>query len=415
MKTRVFLLCMVLLFGMTVIGLGSEWFTGSWQAEIGLSPQAAQPFDTFATTLDVGLGLEFLKVSSISDFLIDGWLWQEFDLTAALGFVCFDGQMLFDPQSGSFLYAQGKLSIGFDPLVLSVYAAMTGATQTESVNYGYVFEAAGELFGGLFSYKCDTYLSADLSGITFTSSSSASDSPLLRKTFLTDPTVDLPPIAFSGQQLMFSGLAFGAVQLTSVTTFSSVGFESEQIELVFLHLFGFPLNITLDFTYELQTKSYAFTPSLETDYGCLSVYTNILGSGGVISGLQIYGIAFEATLGGATFTSVSNLDTTTYVISRPEYGLIVESEADAIDAGHLYYPQDYWEVLTLIADIPPAGCGFSFSLETCFSTSTGLLFDWAESTMGITLALGTSVSTSTSITVDSSGFTGWTIAFEVVW
>jgi hypothetical protein len=35
--------------------------------------------------------------------------------------------------------------------------------------------------------------------------------------------------------------------------------------------------------------------------------------------------------------------------------------------------------------------------------------------MGITLALGTSVSTSTTITVDATGFTEWTLSFKVSW
>ena len=122
---------------------------------------------------------------------------------------------------------------------------------------------------------------------------------------------------------------------------------------------------------------------------------------------------FECTLAGATLTSVSNLNTVDYVITTPEFGLIVEPLAEATAEGHLYYPQEYWEIVSLVVDVPPIGCGFSFSVDTFFSTSTGLLFDWAQSTMGVTLALGTSVSMSSTITVDTTGFTQWTLAFEV--
>ncbi|MCK5585788.1 hypothetical protein KAJ02_06915, partial [Candidatus Bipolaricaulota bacterium] len=109
------------------------------------------------------------------------------------------------------------------------------------------------------------------------------------------------------------------------------------------------------------------------------------------------------------------LNTTEYVITTPDFGFLVEPVATAIAEGHLYYPQDYWEVVSLDVDIPPYGCGFSFSVDTFFSTSTGLLFDWAQSTMGVTLALGTSVSASSTITVDTTGFTEWTLSVRVSW
>ena len=396
-------------------GQGVQWFTGSWEAEIGLSPQEAMPFSTFQSTLDLGLHLGFLKVSSISDFLIDGWLWQEFALDVGLGLVCFNGQMLFEPQSGSFIYTQGILQVNFSPVTFSLYGAMVGPTQSESANYGYVFEVSGDILPGLVSFRSSTFLGADLSEITFSASMSQTDSSLVTKTYLTDPTADALPIQFSGQEFEFSALALNCIEFTSLTTFGKTGFVSEELELSFIRMFGLPLTITLNIVFELQTKSYVFTPSFETDYGCLTIYSNILGSAGLITALEVYGIAFSATLGGATLTSISNLDTSQYVITTPEFGLIVESLADAVAEGHIYYPQDYWEIVSLDVDVPPMGCGFSFSVDTFFSTENGLLFDWAQSTMGITLALGTSVSTSTAITIDTTGFTAWTLSFLVSW
>ncbi len=400
----------VLFCGVSV--LGSDGFTGSWQAEIGLSPQQTQPFSAFQSTLDVGLSLSFLEIASVSDFLFDGWLWQEFDLTAALGGVQFDGLILFEPQTGSFIYAQGILAMEFPPVTVSLYAAAVGETLLQPSNFGYVFDVYGEILGGVLTFESATFMGADLSGITFTASTSQPTS-LAKKTFLTDPTIDPLPVEFSGQELTFSASAFCCIELMSVTAFDKTGFESEEIELSFIQLFGLPLNITLDFVYTLQTKSYVFTPSLESDYGCLSIYTNLLGSGGTITGVDIYGIAFECTLAGATLISISNLNTADYVITTPEFGFLVESLADADAEGHLYYPQDYWEIVSLDVDVPPFGCGFSFSVDTFFSTSTGLLFDWAQSTMGVTLSLGTSVSMSSTITVDTTGFTQWTLSFEV--
>ncbi len=409
-----------LVFGVIVLcfagtALGSDGFTGSWEAEIGISPQQPDPFHSFQSTLDVGLSLSFVTVSSISDFLFDGWLWQGFNLEADLSVVHFDGQMLFEPQSGSFLYAQGHLSLDLGMITLGIYGAATGATQSDSANYGWVFSIGGDILPGMVSFESNTFIGADLSGITFNAATAQTDSTLISKTFLTDPTIDGLPLSFSGQEFKFHALAFGCAEIDSITTFSKTGFESQEIELTFLNMFGLPFHMTLDFTYTLQTKSYAFTPSLETDFGCLSVYTNLLRTGNTITGVEIYGIAFRFTIAGATLTSISNLNTTDYVITTPDFGFLVEPVATAIAEGHLYYPQDYWEVVSLDVDIPPYGCGFSFSVDTFFSTSTGLLFDWAQSTMGVTLALGSSVSASSTITVDTTGFTEWTLSVRVSW
>jgi len=409
-----------LIFGIIVLcfastALGSDGFTGSWQAEIGISPQQAIPFHSFQSTLDVGLSLSFVTISSISDFLFDGWLWQEFDLEADLSIISFEGQMLFEPQSGSFLYVQGHLGFDFVFLTLGVYGALTGPTQSESANYGWVFSIAGDILPGVVSFESNTFIGANLSGITFSAAATQTDSSLITKTFLTDPTIDVLPLSFSGQEFIFRALAFGCMEIDSTTTFSKTGFESQEFELTFLNMFGWPLNMTFDFVYTLQSKSVTFTPSLQTDFGCLSVYTNLLRADNTITGVEIYGIAFQFTIAGATLTSISNLNTTDYVITTPASGFLVESLAIAIEEGHFYYPQEYWEIVSLDVDIPPYGCGFSFSVDTFFSTSTGLLFDWARSTMGVTLALGTSVSATSTITVDTTGFNEWTLSAEVSW
>ena len=105
---------------LVVLGAGACFgagpsLTGSWDVEIGMAPQQTSPFSSFSSTLEVGLCVAFLEVSSTSDFLFSGWLWQEFGLSVSVGFVNFDGMMLFEPQTGSFLYAQGVLGFDFSP------------------------------------------------------------------------------------------------------------------------------------------------------------------------------------------------------------------------------------------------------------------------------------------------------------
>jgi hypothetical protein len=394
---------------------GSDGFTGSWEAEIGISPQQPDPFHSFQSTLDAGLSLSFVTVSSISDFLFDGWLWQEFDLEADLSIVSFDGQLLFEPQSGSFLYAQGHLGIELGLITFNLYGAIVGPEFAGTTNYGWVFGITADIIPGLICLESNTFIGADLSEITFSASTTQTDSTLITKTFLTDPTIDVPPLMFSGQEVGFHALAFGCAEIDSLTTFSRVGFVSQEVELTFLNLFGLPLHMSLDFVYTLQSSSFVFTPSLETDFGCLSVYTKLVTNDSIITGMEVYGIAFRFTVAGATLTSITNLNTSEYVITTPAFGLVVEPEATAIEEGHFYYPQHFWEIVSLDVDIPPYGCGFSFSVDTFFSTGTGLLFDWAQSTMGVTLALGESIEASSTITVDTTGFTEWTLAVRVSW
>lgn len=415
MRYRIILIAILFVSLGTGVCLAVGPFSGSWEVEIGLAPQQTMPFSSFSSTLDVSFCVGFLEVSSSSDFIFSGWLWQEFGLSAALGLVSFGGVMLFEPQSGLFLYTQGVLEFDFCPFVMRIYSAMVGPSVSGGLNYGYVLDLYGELLGGIASFESATFLGADLSGITFTQTSSQSTSKLLTKNYITDPTIDVGALCFSGEEFTFKASAFGCINITSVTTFAKTGFESQEIELEFMHLFGLPLNLTLDYLFMLQTASHTFTPSLETDYGCLKIYTDILGSGGEITGIEIYGIEFQATFPGATFKSISNLNTTKYVITTPDYGSIVELKTDALEEGHLFYPQDYWEIISLVVEVPPAGCGFTFSVDTFFSTSTGLLFDWAESEMKVTVSLGQVFSVSSGVVVDTSGFAEWKIAMTVTW
>ncbi len=417
MKTRTAIIAFMLLLGLGVTALTAGPFSGSWEMEIGLSPQQTKPFSAFSSTLNVGFTLGFLTLKSSSDFIIDGWLWQEFGLSASIGFISFDGVLLFKPQSGSFLYAQGILSFDFDPFVLRWYSAMTGSDSAYGLNYGHVLDLSGEVLGGAFSFESQTFFGADLSGISFTQTSSTVNSTLLTKTYTTDPTVS--PITcnlcFSGEVVTFKAAMFGCIDLTSTTTFATTGFESQEFKLVFQHLFGVPLNLTLSYYFSLQTASHTFIPSLETDYGCLRIYSHLLGSGGTITGVEIYGVEFSATLAGTTFRSLSNLNTVDYVITTPEYGSTIELKTDADANAHLYYPQSDWEIISLTTEIPPSGWGVTFSTYTLFGTSTGLLFDWDRTYMSVAANLGGLFMIKTGVTVDTTGFTEWTIGIKLRW
>ena len=418
MKARIVVLSVVSVIVLGGFALAAGPFSGSWEMEIGLSPQQTKPFSAFSSTLNAGFTLSFLTLTSSSDFIIDGWLWQEFGLCATIGFISFDGVMLFEPQSGSFLYTQGILTLDFNPFVVRWYSAMTGSDSPYGLNYGHVLDLYGEIGGGAFTFESQTFFGADLSGISFTQTSSTMTSLLLTKTYKTDPTISPVTcnLCFSGEVLTFKGEAFGCIELTSTTTFSTTGFDSQEVELVFEHVFGVPLDLTLDYYFSLQSSSHTFTPSLETDYGCVKIYTHLLpGSGGTITGLEIYGVEFSATIAGTTFRSLSNLNTTDYVITTPKYGATIELKSDADANAHLYYPQSDWEIISITTQVPPSGWGVIFSADTLFGTSTGLLFDWDRTDMGVTADVGGLFTFNTGVTVDTTGFTEWRIGIKLRW
>ncbi|MCK4356181.1 hypothetical protein KAW44_03790, partial [Candidatus Bipolaricaulota bacterium] len=181
-RSVVIAVVLILLGASTCLALGP--FTGTWESEISLSPQQTMPFTSFTSTLDVSFHIGFLEISSSSDFISSGWLWQEFGLCASLGFVSFDGVLLFEPQSGSFLYTQAALTLNFYPLTMKIYSAMTGPLTSHGLNYGYVLDIYGELLNGYASFESVTFLGADLSGITFVQTASNTSSNLLTKTYL---------------------------------------------------------------------------------------------------------------------------------------------------------------------------------------------------------------------------------------
>jgi hypothetical protein len=396
-------------------GWASGGFTGSWTSEIGLSPIQTMPFTAFSSTLEVGFAVDFFEVSTTSDFIMTGWLWQELGLAAELGFFGFDGTLLFDPQSASFLYGTAAITLNFGPIRTTLHGAMVGPTHPGGLNWGYVLDIYGEMLNGSLWFESATFLGADLSGITFAQTNSSIASSLLTKYYPVDPTIGPPCAGFSGQQVLVGASLFDCIDFLGVTTFDCTGFVSQVFELSYMNLFGSPLGITLSYEFTLQTASHTFTPSLTSDFGCLKVFADLLGSGGTITGVEIYGIQFEITLGGATFSSLSNLNTTDYVLTYPGYEPAIKPLADAIADGDLYYPQDYWEIISLVVNVPPSGCGFSFYLDTFFSNTSTMLFDWAESDMGISVSMGSLLTLSTGVTVGDAGFMEWRVGISASW
>jgi len=71
-KKRTLLIGIAFLAVGVVSGLASEGFTGSWSADITISPLQTRPFTAFQSTLDVGFCIDYVEIASVSDFDFNG-------------------------------------------------------------------------------------------------------------------------------------------------------------------------------------------------------------------------------------------------------------------------------------------------------------------------------------------------------
>jgi hypothetical protein len=76
----------------------------------------------------------------------------------------------------------------------------------------------------------------------------------------------------------------------------------------------------------------------------------------------------------------------------------------------------YWEKFT-IKSTGESCCGenLNFSATTYFQSTHVTLFDWAETDLEVSVGLGSGTTVSTSIVVDTTGFSEWKIGWSISW
>ncbi len=374
-----------------IVSLGlvaADSLSGSWDNEIALDV-AGPSFEGLRSVLDLSYSWNGLAATSESELQLFGFLWQEFGVTGNLGAFELQGNLLFGPSTGDYLYMQMIATIELAGGDVGVYFAQLSDAVLGGPAGGFAIRVGGS-FGDL-DIVSTTELGAqvrdsDFSGITIVHVVSG-----LYRTYDTDPLV--PGNGFTGEKIVLSGLTFGCAEDTTASVyFTSDGFDSLVLEVSGIQTTLPWLALDATLTFELQTKSLVLVPRLTLgQFACLNVYADVVTAdtdNSPIEGITIYGLELSCTLGSVTLRDLSVLDPGRYAITTPAHGSVIENIADAIEQRHEYYP-DYWEMLSI--DVALGGCcgGSSHvALHTYFSQGSGSLFDWAMTSAEASVAFG---------------------------
>jgi hypothetical protein len=386
MQKRVIVSAAVIAMLSTLTLLAASSLGGSWDTEIRIDTTTPS-FEGLQSVLDLNYSWSRLTVTSESELQLFGFLWQEFGVHGSLDAFQVQGDLLFGPSTGDYLYMQMIASMDLAGCEIGAYFAQLSDAVLGGPADGFAIRIGGSI--GDLDVVSTTELGArvrdhDFSGITIVHAASG-----LYRTYDTNPLI--PGQGFTGQEITLSGLTFGcADDIEASVYFTRNGFDSLSFEATGIRTTLPWLSLDATLTFQLQTKSLVLVPHLSLgQLACLNVYAALVtgdGDNAPIEGISIYGLELSCTLGSVTFRDLSVLDPSRYAITTPAYGSMIEGIADAIGQGHEYYP-DYWEMLSV--DIPVVSCCGGSShvvIYTYFSQGASSLFDWAMTSVEASVA-----------------------------
>ena len=329
----------------------------------------------FTSTLIVDYTVGGWVFNSTSDFDDTGWIAQSFAATGVLGAFSLTSDLVFAPAT----------------------AAFTSWDSTGSVSI------AGVAFDGEF------YLTGLGSGWTFGASGGAGDVSLGATVYFNmdsdgDLIADEYCFCFSSVDFDVS-FPFACIDLVDISLgFSTTGFDGVTFSVTGIaipNISWLTFDVDLAFATGVSGKTMTITPNLNFGtFTCITIYGELLGTFPQITGYNIYGIGLTYTWNGVTFSSLSAL--------AP--GWYVTSDVALDDEG------SYWEAFTISSEAD-ACCGglFDFSVSTFFDKNSAMLFDWGESSVELSMGLGSNYTGWTGLVVKDTGFDSWTIGFKVTW
>jgi len=329
----------------------------------------------FTSTLIVDYTVGGWVFNSTSDFDDTGWIAQSFAATGVLGAFSLTSDLVFAPAT----------------------AAFTSWDSTASVSI------AGVAFDGEF------YLTGLGSGWTFGASGGAGDVSLAATVYFnidSDGDLVANEFCFCFSSIDFDvSFPFACIDLVDISIgFSTLGFDGVTFSVTGIaipNISWLTFDVDLTFATGLSGKTMTITPNLNFGtFTCITIYGELLGTFPQITGYNIYGIGLTYTWNGVTFSSLSAL--------AP--GWYVTSDVALDDEG------SYWEAFTVSSEAD-ACCGglFDFSVSTFFDKNSAMLFDWGESSVKLSMGLGSNYTGWTGLVVKDTGFDSWTIGFKVTW
>lgn len=390
-------------------------FTADLGFEVTFDPNGPFIAD-MGTTFELGYAAGPVQWASYSDCrLTVGYLWQEFGMDVDLDAFAVHGDILFGPSTADYLYAQVIAEMTFLGVDVGFYWAQLGDAVLGGPADGSALRIAAR-FAGL-EVVSTTEIGARIEGDGFAGIDIVHASTGLYRHYETNPRA--AGQGFTGEKLRIGGFGFGCIGNVDATLyFTCQGFDFLSFEVDEV-TFGIPwLNLGLELTYELQTKSLAMTPTFVVgdELICFRPHFAVrLGTTSwAIEGFELGALEVGCSWNGITIKDLTVLDTGRFVITAEDDGSTIETLDDAIDRGHDFYVQ-YRELLSI--EITFDGCCGSTDrilLNTYFA-DTSVLFDWAMSYLEMRAGVSSDIAFSLAMTVMPGKIDAVELGFTLHW
>ncbi len=380
---KALVLAFALVLGLGIAAFAGSPLSGSWTSSLTLDIQTSGAISVsdFSSTLEVDYTVGGWTFVSTTGFTLGGWNTQEFTANGTLGAFTIDSDLVFDPAGASFTKWDTTGSVSIAGVDFSGEFLLTSSASAwkfgASGNAGDLSISATAFFNG--ELDADGNLVAQTDSYCFCFSSVEFD---VSFPFACIDKVDAS-IAFS--QSGFDGVTF-SVSGVDVPGISWLSFD-----------------LSLKFDDGTAGKSLSVTPNISLgDWACIELYYDLITGTGTavdIEGIEFYGVSLSYTWNGVTFKDISLLDVDKYI--------------SLIDPS---WPSAYWELF----EIKSAGdscCGgaVDFSIDTYFSQSSTMLFDWGETDVSLSFGIGSNFTLNTGLVVDTTGLTQVSAGFTVTW
>ncbi len=300
-RATLLVISLLLIVGFSALG---GTLTGSWENKLTLTPRDDDFFSSDSDLTNTVITLDYsageLDFGSVSTFGLDGFTEQEFTFSGSVGEFGLASDLVLDPDGSSLSTWESTITFTESSLTVSD-TFLLKSISSDPIEYG--------------------------SGMAVSVSGSFTDNVTTDVTayFGMDEDKDIDAVStYGGSSLHYvstiidvNGLSLGCCEFDNKTKFSEAsGFEYTKFEFyIYPEVLPLTLSSTLKFS---PSKSITISPSLDLDWACFDVYTeldgDLTGSDGTIDSLTIEGFSLTSQeIGGVSFSAYTALkDKTVY-------------------------------------------------------------------------------------------------------
>jgi hypothetical protein len=392
--------------------------SGIWEANLAIDSNPFS-FTELSSTFTVNYTLGGFTATSNSEFLLAGFIWQEFGVTGTLGAFTIQEDLLFGAFTAELIYDQVIVTTSVAGINFGLYWAQLSDAVLDGPADGSVLRMAGSIgdidIGSYFELGAQVEDTDDdtFNGITIYHAATGA-----HKHYVTNPLI--VGQGFTGEKLSVSGWGFGCVEDIATTLYITChGFDYVKFALIGIETSIEWLNFDVDLMFQLQTKTLVLTPTINVrENTCIDVYAQVLTDPAAITsvtGIGVYGLGFTTSFGNVTVKDLTVFGTSCYAITTEEYGSVIEERADALKYGHDFYP-DYWEMFSI--EVTGDGCcggSYAFLVNTYFQANSGSLFDWGMTDIAATVPINSVLFLITEVEIDTIGMNHVGLGMSASW